>query len=180
MPTQFAVSGNSVSGNPVQALATTGGLMLGSLGCCCTPTSKPCEGGCIIPTGLIASFTMESIVQGAPHECKADVPVRDFIHTFSLDYFNLCFGFAPGIGGISGSINCINVLCAGETLFIIISMSFGVAQANTVGYSNDYKCSPTQLPLIVDSSSCNPFKVDVHGGPAPPLGITSFKVSFHT
>ncbi len=66
MPTQFSVSGNSVSGNPFVGAATpTGGLMLGSLGCCCGATPFQC-GNCSIPKkDLTLDWSNEIIGDGS-------------------------------------------------------------------------------------------------------------------
>ncbi len=100
MPSQFAVSGSSVSGTPIQSATTPrGGLMLGSLGCCCETGGIPCQCfGCAVPLKDLtmdidppifigreptSTLTLKNVGGGCLWQASLGVPVN-FFYAFSL------------------------------------------------------------------------------------------------
>ncbi len=98
MPSQFSVSGGSVSGNPSQASSPTeGGLMLGSLGCCCS-TIDFCE--CLHRiAGLPVTVTV-TYSDGTSEAVTGRSGVAQFHGVVHPEV--VCFGTQLGCGTVGG------------------------------------------------------------------------------
>ncbi len=163
MPSQFTVSGGSVSGNPPGLFTTaSGGLMLGSLGCCCDEQS-PCDclsDELITPTVQLF-FPIEKTVSGPPFRVRGPGGTGGsfIIRIQSIEEGELI--------NLAGNLSCNDCFKDGEEIG-------NPSCVVTIGNPNAFSCydtleacpfppNPQCGELRKISSSCNPVMAEFHG-----------------
>jgi hypothetical protein len=171
MPTQYAVSGNAISGDPTQPLPASGGLMLGSLGCCCGPSGATCDVVtclcCDIPTGDDLQVSYQGVpvnVDGSTVSGLAPMPFFGLIGSTNVWVTNCITG---------GTLYNFDIEMDVDTnppyskyFYIVYFDRRNTECASPLLILQSANCNSEDISggLVLQDFSCSPLKIDVVGG----------------